>query len=177
MKPRETPPTRGLVAVVWHVLLGFFIRVIRAGSSLLPLAPSSGRTQSQHQNPEPSMEVGYYRRLLEVCPPPRTHIARNEHEIATIADGSVTPDIQRQQLADVVQRVIRLHYASGDSGKCNQSTGKGHPVINPHQADESQTRPNGSRVRSAMSIGAPVDSSYFLPNAEPMRGENETNLK
>ena len=25
MKPRRTPPTKGLVAVVWHDLLGFFI--------------------------------------------------------------------------------------------------------------------------------------------------------
>lgn len=30
MKPRETPPTEGLVAVVWHALFAFFIIVFGA---------------------------------------------------------------------------------------------------------------------------------------------------
>jgi len=43
MKPRKTPPTRGLVAVVWHVLLCFFIfsgQVVNAASSPLDQIPS-----------------------------------------------------------------------------------------------------------------------------------------
>ena len=33
MKPHKTPPTRGLVAVVWHVLLCFFISAGQAFGS------------------------------------------------------------------------------------------------------------------------------------------------
>jgi hypothetical protein len=31
MKPRKTPPTRGLVAVVWHALFAFFFPCRRVG--------------------------------------------------------------------------------------------------------------------------------------------------
>lgn len=43
MKPRKTPPTRGLVAVVWHALLCFFIfsgQAVNAASSPLDQIPS-----------------------------------------------------------------------------------------------------------------------------------------
>ena len=47
MKPRKTPPTRGLVAVAMHGLFGFFIRVLRLAIRSNGAGPNPATTRSE----------------------------------------------------------------------------------------------------------------------------------
>ena len=80
MKLRKTPPTRGLVAVVWHALFGFFIslfteRIIRnRAARVFLVADSQGFRWTDDQGnkgailPSPILEIPILPQYLPKSP-------------------------------------------------------------------------------------------------------------